>query len=635
MSKKFVIAILALFIAGTAFGQQVATSKMEGKVLDSTGAPLPGVSIEATSPKLVGKAAAVTDETGTYRLFSLPSGTYTVTFTLQGFKPVKREGIILQLEQTLTLDIDPGAEHAGRGEVTVVGQSPLIDVKSTTKGQTMTKEMFMQLPRNRNFDGLLSTVPGVQYEGNQGGLSVDGASGTENMWYIDGTNITNIHIGTQAQSIVMEQLEEVKVTASGYNAEFGGSMGGVVNVISRSGGNEFHGDMFGYYNNNSSSGCRARSATTCRWSPYAYPLRGRIRQQRRPVLQRRQEPRRLQAVRGRLQPRRLHPQGQAVVLRLVQPGLLPHLRRPLVHVDPDCRCPVPATRLRPRQAASYNFYSKNWNWNGQAKLTAAPIKGMRMSVSAVNNFCKYRGAIPGISRRPAATDLDASWRASDAGKQPGFDYPNLVAATLTLDYTRQQQLPGQRPRRLLPAEHDQPAAFVPRHALSPSTRSNTCYRRRSSRPTCSHYAGWTNCAGTGRSPRRYKLRQAHQRQPRLDLLPQPGRRARLEGRRPVHPRCTRTSTQRPAAPHGQPVLGSVLLRPCARRHPTSCGTYGYYQIRTTPGPRPTANFWNIASNNWAIYLQDSWTIGEPADPELRRPDGERVHPVLRPPTIRS
>ena len=115
----------------------------------------------------------------------------------------------------------------------------------------MTKETFMQLPRNRDFTGLLATVPGVQYEGNQGGLSVDGASGTENMWYVDGTNVNNMRIGTQAQSIVMEQLEEVKVTASGYSAEFGGSMGGVVNVISRSGGNEFHGDVFGYYNNNS------------------------------------------------------------------------------------------------------------------------------------------------------------------------------------------------------------------------------------------------------------------------------------------------------------------------------------------------------------------------------------------------
>jgi len=78
MSKRFIIAILALFMAGVAFAQLVPTSKMEGKVADNTGAPLPGVSVEATSPRLVGKATAVTDGDGNYRLFSLPSGVYEV-----------------------------------------------------------------------------------------------------------------------------------------------------------------------------------------------------------------------------------------------------------------------------------------------------------------------------------------------------------------------------------------------------------------------------------------------------------------------------------------------------------------------------------------------------------------------------
>ena len=249
MSKKFVIAILALFIAGTAFGQQVSTSKMEGKVLDSTGAPLPGVSVEATSPKMVGKATAVTDGDGIYRLFSLPSGAYEVIFSLQGFKTLIRQNIIVQMSTTVSLNVTLD-QAAIEEQVTVIGQSPLIDVKSTVKGQTMTKEVFMALPRSRNFDGLLSTVPGVQNEGNTGGLSVDGATGTENMWYMDGTDITGGHIGTRNQSAVMEMVEEVKVTASGYSAEFGGSMGGVVNVITRSGGNAFHGDIMAYYNDN-------------------------------------------------------------------------------------------------------------------------------------------------------------------------------------------------------------------------------------------------------------------------------------------------------------------------------------------------------------------------------------------------
>ena len=134
--------------------------------------------------------------------------------------------------------------------MTVVGQSPLIDVKSTVKGQVMTKETYMVLPRGRSFDSLVSTIPGVQNEAVSAGISVDGASGAENVFFADGADVTNFHLGTKGQNIVLELLDEVKVTASGYNAEFGGSMGGVINVITRSGGNEFHGDLMGYYENN-------------------------------------------------------------------------------------------------------------------------------------------------------------------------------------------------------------------------------------------------------------------------------------------------------------------------------------------------------------------------------------------------
>jgi len=207
------------------------------------------VTVEATSPKLVGKAATVTDATGTFRLMALPSGTYQLTFSLPGFKTLIRKDIILQLSQTLVVNVtmEPAAIEE---QVTVVGQSPLIDVKSTVKGQVMTKETFMNLPRGRSFDSLIGIMPGVQSEGITGGLSVDGATGTENMWYVDGADVTNVHIGTSGQNVVLELVDEVKVTASGYNAEFGGSMGGVVNVISRSGGNTFHGDVMVYYNNN-------------------------------------------------------------------------------------------------------------------------------------------------------------------------------------------------------------------------------------------------------------------------------------------------------------------------------------------------------------------------------------------------
>ncbi|MCJ7486230.1 MAG: carboxypeptidase-like regulatory domain-containing protein, partial [Candidatus Aminicenantes bacterium] len=146
MSKRLVIAILVLFMAGVAFAQGPPTSKLEGKVVDDTGSPLPGVSVEATSPKLVGKATGVTDGEGSFRLFSLPSGSYEVVFTLQGFKTLIRKDVVIQMSQTITLNVSL-QQTAIEESVTVIGQSPLIDVKSTVKGQTMTKEVFMSLPR--------------------------------------------------------------------------------------------------------------------------------------------------------------------------------------------------------------------------------------------------------------------------------------------------------------------------------------------------------------------------------------------------------------------------------------------------------------------------------------------------------
>jgi hypothetical protein len=250
LKKLFTLLVLGLAAAGMMFAQVTQEGKIIGRVLDNQGNPLPGVAVEASSAKLVGKAATTTDATGTYRLMALPSGSYEIKFSLSGFKTIVRQSVYLEFSQTLVLN-ETMETATIEEQVTVVGQSPLIDVKSTVKGQTMTKETYMALPRGRAFDSLVSTIPGVQNEDVTAGISVDGASGAENVYFADGADVTNFHLGTKGQNVVLELLDEVKVTASGYNAEFGGSMGGVINVITRSGGNEFHGDVMGYYENHS------------------------------------------------------------------------------------------------------------------------------------------------------------------------------------------------------------------------------------------------------------------------------------------------------------------------------------------------------------------------------------------------
>jgi hypothetical protein len=237
--RRVVLVIIAFSFLSASLFSQVPTGQLYGTVTDEDGNPLPGVAVEATSPKLVGKAATVTEANGIYRLFALTPGTYKITYTIQGFKTVMREGIIVGVEQAVKLDIRMELGAIAE-EVTVVGQSPLIDVKNTTREMTLGKETFEVLPRGRNFDTLVTTVPGVSNEVLLAGISVDGASGAENMFHVDGADITDLKFGVNGQkAVVFDFVDEVQIKASGYTAEFGGSLGGVVNVITRQGAMRF------------------------------------------------------------------------------------------------------------------------------------------------------------------------------------------------------------------------------------------------------------------------------------------------------------------------------------------------------------------------------------------------------------
>jgi hypothetical protein len=587
MTKRIGIAILALLMAGAAFAQMTPTSKMEGRVLDSTGAPLPGVSVEAKSPKMVGKATAVTDGDGTYRLFSLPSGTYEVVFTLQGFKTLIRKDIVVQLSQTINLNAT--LEQAALEEqVTVIGQSPLIDVKSTVKGQTMTKEVFMSLPRSRNFDGLLSTVPGVQYEANTGGLSVDGATGTENMWYMDGTDITGAHIGTRGQSAIMEMVEEVKVTASGYTAEFGGSMGGVVNVITRSGGNAFHGDVMGYYNDNNIL-MQGKARERFRWGIIDDTIPEYVNDD---DLywgggKNRDDYKRFEGV--------FNLGGYIFKDRLWFFGSFnPQYSRTYgsrwFTTDGDIDT-----------APRYPFYNKNFAWNGQIKLTAAPFKGMRMSASFVNNWSNYRGQIPTIDGTDNKTygtfDITAWDRA-------GYDYPNWSAAFM-MDYSFSNNF-------LLSAR----AGFA--HQATTNQQIGNYFTTYSNSNSSLTYAaipveyrfatGAINYAGD-----RLVLERNGQVQEKLSANLDLSYYVSLAGEHAWKAGVQMIRDQEDYAYRGKyPQVRMRFDRTCTALNaygvPNFRGTYGWYELRGgfTQG---YGYDWDIYRNSYALYLQDSWTIG--------------------------
>jgi hypothetical protein len=578
VSKSRVLTfVLMLALAGSFVLAQVPNGKFEGKVSDDQGNPLPGVTVEAIGPKMVGKASTITDAKGDYRLFGIPSGTYEVTFALQGFKKLIRKDIIMQLGQTVVLN--PTLEPAAIEEsVTVVGMSPLIDVKSTVKGQTMTKEVFMSLPRSRNFDGLISTVPGVQYDQVGGGLLVDGASGSENMWYMDGTDITNMHIGTRAQGAVMELVEEVKVTASGYEAQYGGSMGGVVNVITRSGGNAFHGDILGYYENHSQL-MQGKSRQYLREDPYVDNLFTYVNdddllwdggKNRDPYY-------RLEGV--------FNLGGYILKDKLWFFGSF----NPVYSSN---KGQARWFTTDPAQTKS-DYYAKTWNWNGQAKLTAAPIQGMRISASWVNNFYKYKGAIPSIY----GTSSQAYPWANE-----GWDYPNMSAAG-TLDYSignnllisarggyamQNQTNPGVTPPGAIYTFGYTNAIYKDVPGYDPALErfrgfvswptwqviDKNLYEKISGNVDLTYYL---RLGGDHAFKAGFQWMRLHE-----DVL-----------RGAVTPRVTLNWGQGYyGLGTGEPVLG----------------TYGNYQIRGS-WTSPYGYVWNIHSTNMALYLQDSWTIG--------------------------
>ncbi len=245
MKHKFLIILCAaaVLFSGVLFAQET-TGELNGRVLLEDGAALPGVTVTATGTNLVGKKVTITDETGSYRLPMLPPGTYKLTFTLEGFKTVIRDKIILEVGKVLKLDI---ALQTGALEETVEvsGSTPLVDVRQSSTASNITKETFTKLPRGRNFTSVMANEAGVNSV--SGGYSFNGASSAENTFFVDGTNTTGVTKGTGGHRVDTDSVEEVQVKSAGYSAEYGGSMGGVISVITKSGGNEFHGDLSLYY----------------------------------------------------------------------------------------------------------------------------------------------------------------------------------------------------------------------------------------------------------------------------------------------------------------------------------------------------------------------------------------------------
>jgi hypothetical protein len=233
---------LCLIVAVGAYAQTSTSGGIEGKVTDKSGAIMPGVTLELRSPNLQGTKTDVSDANGQFRFNLLPPGNYSLTATLSGFSPVQQQGIIVQLAHTVTLDVR--MSPVTTETITVTAAAPVVDVKSTTTGQNMTTQTMQSLPIGRNFVAASAVAPGVQADAT--GPTVYGSSGAENSYIIDGLNTTSLRSGLQGKQAPVEFIQEVDTMTGGLPAEYGRMTGGTINAITKSGGNTYTGDVFGY-----------------------------------------------------------------------------------------------------------------------------------------------------------------------------------------------------------------------------------------------------------------------------------------------------------------------------------------------------------------------------------------------------
>jgi hypothetical protein len=234
--------LVATMAAPVLVAQTSTTGAIEGKVTDSSGAVLPGVTVELTSPNLQGTKTEVSDRNGVFRFSLLPPGTYNITASLAGFSPTRQGNIASSLSRTTTLDVRMSS--AVTEQITVTAAAPVVDVSSNTSGANVTAQSMQALPLGRSYVAAVQVAPGTSNDAS--GATVYGSSGAENEYIIDGLNTTAVRDGTQGKNVNMDFIQEVEVKTGGMQAEYGRLTGGVINATTKSGGNQFSGEVFGF-----------------------------------------------------------------------------------------------------------------------------------------------------------------------------------------------------------------------------------------------------------------------------------------------------------------------------------------------------------------------------------------------------
>jgi hypothetical protein len=245
---------MALLSVGSLAAQET-TGRIEGRVVDAESATAPGVTVTVTGPQ--GEKATTTDTDGRFTVPFLTPGAYQLRVELDGFKTIEKNDVTVSLGQVVDLEFKLEVGPINETVVVAAG-TPVVNTRSTATVGVIDSDFVRTVPNLRQISDVTYMVPGVSNSGSVGrqNPSISGGSGLDNQYVIDGVNITNqgygalgsysiVH-GSLGNAVPFDFFKEVQVKTGGYEAEFGQSMGGVVNVITKSGTNALRGSAFVY-----------------------------------------------------------------------------------------------------------------------------------------------------------------------------------------------------------------------------------------------------------------------------------------------------------------------------------------------------------------------------------------------------
>ena len=244
-------ALMFVILPMSEYAQTTTTGTVEGTVSDPNGAAVPNVTVTLSGPNLVRSQTTTTDGDGSYRFASVPPGRYVIDIAAaSGFNAYKQENIEVNLSRATS--VNAVLALAGTAASVDVVANPEVDQSTNVTGSNVSTEFFSNIPTSRTVQGLYTIAPTVarsglrDASGRERDPSVAGSSGPENSYILDGVNTTDPAFGGGGANLPFEFVQEVEIKTGAFGADQGLSTGGVFNVITKSGTNEFHGDIFAY-----------------------------------------------------------------------------------------------------------------------------------------------------------------------------------------------------------------------------------------------------------------------------------------------------------------------------------------------------------------------------------------------------